>query len=232
MQPTGYIDGDIAPLAETCVPVLDRGFLYGDSVYEVLRTYAGIPFMFEEHYARLMNSARLSMLQVRQSKRQRRNAVDALNPNIKGGNYLNNILGLTQARALGADDCLMLDANDRVTECSNSNAWFVLGGKPVTPASGNLLGITRKKLVDLLVDAAGDCDAIERELHGDELARASECFVTSATREVMPVARLRLADGAVVEFPPGGGEVTRQAMRRYAKMLAEFVAANRDKAWF
>jgi len=36
----------------------------------------------------------------------------------------------------------------------------------------------------------------------------------------------------VVEFPPGGGEVTRQAMRRYAKMLAEFVAANRDKAWF
>jgi len=302
MQPTGYIDGDIAPLAETCVPVLDRGFLYGDSVYEVLRTYAGIPFMFEEHYARLMNSARLSMLQVRQSKQdiidaiiatiraaevapgeevyvryqitrgqgaidlrpgpelqsrliiivkpapewnpdfyrvgmslaipqQRRNAVDALNPNIKGGNYLNNILGLTQARALGADDCLMLDANDRVTECSNSNAWFVLGGKPVTPASGNLLGITRKKLVDLLVDA-GDGDAIERELHGDELARASECFVTSATREVMPVARLRLADGAVVEFPPGGGEVTRLAMRRYAKMLAEFVAANRDKAWF
>lgn len=302
MKPTGYIDGAIAPLAETRVPVLDRGFLYGDSIYEVFRTYSGIPFMFEEHHARLMNSARLSMLQVRQSKQdiidaiiatiaaaevapgeevyvryqitrgqgaidlhpepelqsrliiivkpapkwnanfyrlgltlavpeQRRNAVDALNPNIKGGNYLNNILGLAQARALGADDCLMLDADGRVTECSNSNAWFVLDGEPVTPATGNLLGITRKTLVDLLA-AAGYGDAIERELHCDALARATECFVTSATREVMPVASLRLPDGAAVEFPPGGGEVTRMAMQRYADMLSDFVQRNRDKAWF
>ncbi|MDD9855668.1 MAG: aminotransferase class IV [Gammaproteobacteria bacterium] len=303
MKPTGYIDGVIAPLDETRVPVLDRGFLYGDSIYEVFRTYSGIPFMFEEHHARLMNSAKLSMLTVRQNKQdiidaitatiaaaevapgedvyvryqitrgqgaidlhpdpelqsrliiivkpapqwnrdfyrigmalaipqQRRNAVDALNPNIKGGNYLNNILGLTQARALGADDCLMLDADGRVTECSNSNAWFVLGGKPVTPATGNLLGITRKKLVDLLGAAGYAGDAIERELHCDELARATECFVTSATREVMPVARLRLPDGAMLEFPHGGGEVTRLAIKRYADMLADFVANNRGNAWF
>jgi len=301
VKPTGYIDGAIAPLNETRVPVLDRGFLYGDSIYEVFRTYSGIPFMFEEHYARLMNSAKLSMLHVRQSKReiidaiiatlkaaevapgedvyvryqitrgqgavdlypdpelqsrliiivkpapqwnpdfyrigmslaipeQRRNAVDALNPNIKGGNYLNNILGLTQARALGADDCLMLDANGRVTECSNSNAWFVLDGKPVTPAAGNLLGLTRKTLVGLL-EAAGHAGA-ERELHCEELARATECFVTSATREVMPVASLRLPDGTMLEFPRGGGALTRLASRRYADMLADFVRRNRDKAWF
>ena len=68
MKPTGYIDGAIAPLDETRVPVLDRGFLYGDSIYEVFRTYSGIPFMFEEHHARLVNSARLSMLHVQQRR--------------------------------------------------------------------------------------------------------------------------------------------------------------------
>ena len=37
------VDGHITPTAEACVPVLDRGFLYGDSIYEVFRTYSGVP---------------------------------------------------------------------------------------------------------------------------------------------------------------------------------------------
>src|SRR5690606_30063453 len=39
----------------------------------------------------------------------RRNPLNALDPNIKGGNYLNNVLGLMEARAIGADDCVMLN---------------------------------------------------------------------------------------------------------------------------
>ena len=227
LRPTGYIDGGIAPLEEIRVPVLDRGFLYGDSVYEVFRTYAGIPFLFAEHHARLQNSARLCKMQITQSKQEimdairktiaasgaaykaagddvyvryqitrgegpvdlfphpdlrtrliiivkqvpqwppefyehgvtlaiptvRRNSVGALDPNIKGGNYLNNILGLSEARALGAEDCLLLDADGMVTECSNSNIWFVLNGKLATPAGGNLSGITRHALVGELARA-------------------------------------------------------------------------------
>ncbi|GBD36178.1 D-alanine aminotransferase [bacterium HR36] len=44
------------PLVEVRVPALDRGFLFGDSVYEVIRVYRGRPFLFEEHLARLRRS--------------------------------------------------------------------------------------------------------------------------------------------------------------------------------
>ena len=51
------LDGALVPPAEAKVSVLDRGFLYGDSVYEVIRTYGGAPFEVEAHLARLAHSA-------------------------------------------------------------------------------------------------------------------------------------------------------------------------------
>lgn len=44
--------------AQPSIPPLDRGFLYGDAVYEVWRTYSGVLFAFEEHWERLERSAR------------------------------------------------------------------------------------------------------------------------------------------------------------------------------
>lgn len=46
------------PLSEAKISVLDRGFLFGDAVYEVVRTYGGRPFLFDEHFARLERSLR------------------------------------------------------------------------------------------------------------------------------------------------------------------------------
>lgn len=51
------IDGVLAPPSEARVSVFDRGFLYGDSVYEVVRTYGGRPFALDAHLARLAHSA-------------------------------------------------------------------------------------------------------------------------------------------------------------------------------
>jgi len=51
-------NGSLMPLAEVRVPVLDRGYLFGDSVYEVIRLYAGRPFLLEEHERRLSRSLR------------------------------------------------------------------------------------------------------------------------------------------------------------------------------
>ncbi len=51
------IDGEIREEGDAKVSVLDRGFLYGDSVFEVMRTYRGVPFAEDEHLARLRSSA-------------------------------------------------------------------------------------------------------------------------------------------------------------------------------
>jgi len=51
------LDGALVPPAQARVSVLDRGFLYGDSVYEVIRTYRGRPFELETHLRRLEHSA-------------------------------------------------------------------------------------------------------------------------------------------------------------------------------
>ncbi len=51
------LDGVLVPPAQARVSVLDRGFLYGDSVYEVIRTYRGRPFELETHLRRLEHSA-------------------------------------------------------------------------------------------------------------------------------------------------------------------------------
>ena len=52
------LDGEIRRPEEATISVFDRGFLYGDSVYEVVRTYGGRPFAVRRHLARLRGSAR------------------------------------------------------------------------------------------------------------------------------------------------------------------------------
>ncbi len=53
---TVYLDGAFLPLAEARVSVLDRGFLFGDGVYEVIPVYQGRPFLLAEHLDRLERS--------------------------------------------------------------------------------------------------------------------------------------------------------------------------------
>jgi D-alanine transaminase len=53
-----YLNGDYAPLCDAKVSVLDRGFIFGDGVYEVLPAYDGKIFRFEQHMARLDRSLR------------------------------------------------------------------------------------------------------------------------------------------------------------------------------
>jgi len=57
MPDIGFLNGRFMPLAEAMVPVEDRGYQFGDGVYEVIRTYRGVPFQLEAHLARLERSA-------------------------------------------------------------------------------------------------------------------------------------------------------------------------------
>jgi D-alanine transaminase len=54
--PTCYLNGEYLPLAQARISPLDRGFLYGDGVYEVMPVYGGRPFRLEAHCARLSRS--------------------------------------------------------------------------------------------------------------------------------------------------------------------------------
>ena len=54
--PVCYLNGDYLPLADARIPVLDRAFLFGDAVYEVIPIYAGRPFRLREHLERLDRS--------------------------------------------------------------------------------------------------------------------------------------------------------------------------------
>jgi branched-chain amino acid aminotransferase len=52
-----YVNGKISAADEAVVPVYDHGFLFGEGVYETLRTYNRVPFLFEKHVRRLRESA-------------------------------------------------------------------------------------------------------------------------------------------------------------------------------
>src|SRR5438477_6003307 len=56
MPPLANVNGKIQPLADVKISVLDRGFLFGDGIYEVLRVYRGKPWLEEDHFARLARS--------------------------------------------------------------------------------------------------------------------------------------------------------------------------------
>ncbi len=73
---TTNIDGNITLTEEARIPVMDRGFLYGDSVYEVFRTYDGVPFLYDEHWLRLQNSASLIHMDIGISYDSMRKEID------------------------------------------------------------------------------------------------------------------------------------------------------------
>ncbi|MEW5943273.1 MAG: D-amino acid aminotransferase [Pseudomonadota bacterium] len=53
---TVYLNGRFLPLEEACVPVLDRGFIFGDGVYEFIPAYSRRPFRLDDHLRRLQHS--------------------------------------------------------------------------------------------------------------------------------------------------------------------------------
>jgi branched-chain amino acid aminotransferase len=142
---------------------------------------------------------------------RRRTHPQSLNPAAKTGNYLNNVLAIIEARRRGADDAIMLNADGHLTEGTTANVFLVREGIVRTPSleSGILEGITRG-LVIRLVEEEG-LDFQETLLGAEDLRDADEAFLTSTTRDVMPV---REVDGSPLR---GGapGPVTRRIAARY-----------------
>ncbi|MBW6470269.1 MAG: branched-chain-amino-acid transaminase [Methanosarcinaceae archaeon] len=124
----------------------------------------------------------------------RRNAPDALSPNIKSLNYLNNILAKIEANEKGGDEAIFLDNNGYVSEGSGDNIFVVKNGKVVTPPTiNNLRGITRAAAIDILKEM--DHSITEVNIGMFDLYTADEIFVTGTAAESAPITKV---DGRVI----------------------------------
>ena len=132
----------------------------------------------------------------------RRNLRDAVNPQIKSLNFLNNILAKIEAKKGGSYEALMMNAGGHLAEGTISNVFFCRDGVLCTPSTecGILDGITRNIVLDLAMREGLRVN--EGEFARDELYGAGEVFLTNTTMEVMPVSKVDAVRYKV-------GEVTR-----------------------
>ena len=113
-----------------------------------------------------------------------------MDPNIKSGNYLNNVLAMAEAKEKGAFDAIMLNYKGNITEGTTSNIWIVEGDKFITPPleAGLLGGITRKTLLNIA--AKNNLNVAEENITPERLKSADECFLTSSTKEIVPITQV------------------------------------------
>ena len=108
-------------------------------------------------------------------------------PEIKTTNYTRGIWLLDELKANGATD-LLYHRNDLVSESARSNFFMVdQTGKLITPDSHILKGITRKHVIEV---ASKQYPVEIRPLRVEELAQASEAFLTSTIKEILPVTQI------------------------------------------
>ncbi|MFZ4395695.1 MAG: branched-chain-amino-acid transaminase [Kiritimatiellia bacterium] len=253
-----YLNGRLVPDTEAVVSVFDHGLLYGDGVFEGIRSYNGRVFLLRDHVARLYRSAQAIGLNIPMSQEEMcraviatclanncrngyirlvvtrgvgnlglnpyqcpkpgviiiaatiqlyppelyekglriitvgtvRNHPEALNPNIKSLNYLNNILAKIEAINSGVQEAVMLNHLGYVCEATGDNIFVVSGRNLITPPAwcGCLVGITRNTVMQLA--AANGLQVRESVMTRYDLYNADEVFLTGTAAELIPVVEI------------------------------------------
>jgi branched-chain amino acid aminotransferase len=250
-----YINGEYFEKEEAKISVFDHGLLYGDGVFEGIRSYERLVFKLEEHIDRLYESSHGIMLSIELSKKDMmkavvqtlklnqldnayirlvvtrgvgdlgldprkcktasiiiitdniklypekmykegltiitvptpRNIPEALNPQIKSLNYLNNIMAKIEAINSGCEEALMFTAHGYVAECTGDNIFIIKNNNLITPPAylGILKGITRACVMDI---ANRTGMAVKEEvITRHNIFTADECFLTGTAAEIIPV---------------------------------------------
>ena len=130
-----------------------------------------------------------------------RNHPDSVNPMIKSNNLMNSALAMQEAIKQDAFEGVMRNYRGELTECTTSNLFLVRNNVALTPPldAGLLPGITR----EFIFDVGKDVDVAVREqvMRDDDLFGADEAFLTSTTREVVPIVTVN--DRAIGRGVPG-----------------------------
>lgn len=278
-----YINGKYYDKKEAKVSVFDHGLLYGDGVFEGIRSYNRLVFKLKEHIDRLYESAQSIMLEIPLSRQQMINAVvltlklnklsdayirlvvtrgegdlgldphkcrgnatviiiadkivfypeklyqkgleiitvptvrnlpEALNPQIKSLNYLNNILAKIEASNCGYEEAIMLDSLGYVAECTGDNIFIVKRGELYTPPQcmGTLRGITRDTI--LHIAEKKHIPKHEHVITRHEVYISDEVFLTGTAAELIPVVKV---DGRVIGRGKPGA-TTLKLMEEFRKL--------------
>ncbi len=111
--------------------------------------------------------------------------------NIKSTSLLGNVLHYNQGHSRGDGEILLFNDRDELTECGACNAYIVKNGVVATPPLDNqiLPGITRHVLLEILA-ADGSIEVEERIITRDEVLDADEIWISSSSKEVVPVIQL------------------------------------------
>jgi branched-chain amino acid aminotransferase len=277
-----YINGEYFEKSEAKISVFDHGLLYGDGVFEGIRSYDRLVFKLEDHINRLYESSQGIMLDIPLSKKDMvkavvetlklneldnayirlvvtrgigdlgldprkcksasiiiitdniklypeklykeglsiitvptpRNMPEALNPQIKSLNYLNNILAKIEALNSGYEEALMFTAHGYVAECTGDNIFIIKDNNLITPPAylGILKGITRACVMDIAKKAgmAVKEDVITRH----NIFTADECFLTGTAAEIIPVVGL---DKRIIRDGKPG-KITLNLMKEFRKV--------------
>ncbi len=278
-----YINGKFYEKNDAKISVFDHGLLYGDGVFEGIRSYNRLVFKLKEHIDRLFESAHSIMLDIPLKKDQLikavlltlkennlkdayirlvvtrgegdlgldprkcygnasiiiiadkialypdelykkgleiitvptiRNLPEALNPQIKSLNYLNNILAKIEATNAGCDEAIMLDSLGYVAECTGDNIFIAKSKHLYTPPQcmGTLRGITRDTVLEL--SRKNKVPVHEHVLTRHEVYISDECFLTGTAAEIISVVKV---DGRVIgDGKPG--KLTLSLMKRFKEL--------------
>ena len=135
-------------------------------------------------------------------------------PEVKHNNYLVPVHQKDRLKSEDKFDFLYLNEG-RVSEAVTSNFFLIKNGKVITPENGILKGVTRGVVIDLVEDRF---ILEEREVELEELKEADEAFLTSTSKEVLPVV-------GVDDFKIGSGEVgerTKEIMSLFKDKVENF----------
>src|SRR5438128_1643367 len=150
-----------------------------------------------------------------------RNHPGTVNPLIKSNNLLNNALAMQEAFRRGGFEGVMRNYRGELAECTQSNLFVVKDGAALTPPieAGLLPGITRAFLFE--VGRENRIPVREAVLKDEDLFGADEAFLTSTTREVVPIVRV---DGRRIRAGRPGS-ITRALLDGYRKKAQELTRA-------
>ncbi|HEY9596165.1 MAG TPA: aminotransferase class IV [Cyanophyceae cyanobacterium] len=121
--------------------------------------------------------------------------IDRFFPTAKSLNYISAIGALQQAKQTHAVEALYVNQQSHVLEGTTTNLFVFRGSQLITPQENILNGITRAVVLELATDKF---DVVEQPIYHSELSSCDEAFITSSTKEIMPVVQiddLQIADG-------------------------------------